>query len=300
MIQRHAYNGFTWVDCECPTDDEVRGLIDEFGIEQLVAKELLTPTVRSRVEPYPGYLYVILHFPNLTDDGDVEVDFVIGKDFIVTTHYRSVDSILEFSKLFEVDSILDRSNIGKHPGFVFYYMLRELYQGLGDQLDVLSSVLSDIETNIFDEREREMVIELSLTNRKLLRFRSSLQHHHSVVSSFEQASVKLFGEDYMYYARAIVGEYAKVASTLDHLRAYLSELRSTNDSLLSTKQNEIMKNLTIMAFVAIPLTLIASIFGMNITEMPIVREQHSFWLILILMATVATCAFSFFKYKRWI
>lgn len=300
MITRYQHTDLTWVDCENPTADEVRDLITEFSIDPHVGNELLSPTVRSRVERYDNSTYVILRFPSLTHEEEIEIDFIIGKKFLITTRYNAVDAMHDFSKLFEVDSILDRSNMANHAGFIFYYMMRELYRSLSDQLDVLMSVLHDIETDIFKGRERAMVIEISHINRRLLRFRSSLEYHESILTSYESVSHSIFGEEYDYYSRTITAEYRKVSKALDHMRAYLAELRETNNSLLTTKQNEIVKNLTIMTFVILPLTLVASVFGMNAEHIPLIGDPFDFWKILVIMLALGSCMFIFFKFKKWL
>jgi magnesium transporter len=83
-------------------------------------------------------------------------------------------------------------------------------------------------------------------------------------------------------------------------RASLLELRETNNSLLTTKQNELMKTFTIMAFLMLPLSLIAGVFGMNAEHMPIIGNAFDFWIVLGCMLAVVVVFFAFFKYKRWL
>ena len=132
MTKEHKYKKLTWIDLDNPTQDEVKDLAIKYDIDALTANELLTPTIRPRVDYHDNYIYLILHFPNGHNDKSgfkkriEEVDFVIGKDFIITTHYTSIDALLEFSKVFEVESILDKSNMTDHAGFVFFYMIQNL------------------------------------------------------------------------------------------------------------------------------------------------------------------------------
>jgi magnesium transporter len=78
-----------------------------------------------------------------------------------------------------------------------------------------------------------------------------------------------------------------------------SELRETNHALVSTKEGEVMKTLTIMAFVTFPLTLFSSLFGMNATHMPFMGRDYDFWIIVGIMVTIAISFFTYFRYKRW-
>ena len=142
-------------------------------------------------------------------------------------------------------------------------MVQNLYQALGHELDVLDRRLEDIEEHIFTGDERKMVIEISQTGRTIHDFRQLLLPHQEMLASLVQPATKLFGAEYAFYVRTIEGAYERVRNLLEHLRESLTELRETNNSLLSTKQNEIMKTLTVLAFVTFPLMLISSIFGMN-------------------------------------
>jgi len=97
-----------------------------------------------------------------------------------------------------------------------------------------------------------------------------------------------------------VREYEHVRHALMNARELLAELRTTNDSLLYAKQNEVMKTLTIMAFVTFPLTLLAGIFGMNTAYTPLVGRSYDFWIVIGIMLALTVLFFSFFKYRKWL
>jgi len=276
----------------------------EFDVHPLVANELLSPTVRPKVDLYDNLIYLILHFPAFSHrhgtSPEQEVDFIIGKNFIITTHYETIDPLHEFSKIFEVNSIIDKSHMGAHGGFIFFYIVKELYKSLSQELEYINEGLETIEAKIFQEKEKELVTDISLINRDLLNFKQAIRLHQDVLISLEVAGEQFFGDKFGYYLRAVTGEYYKIAGQLDGHRETILELRNTNDSLLSTKQNEIMKVLTIMAFVTFPLALIASIFGMNTESIPIVGSENDFWIIIGMMLVATMAMFMFFRYKKWI
>lgn len=304
MISRYTYKKLTWVDVQSPTQEEARQLMEEFSIHPLVADELLAPTLRPKADLYPDFIYLILHFPAIShhhDGGrDQEIDFVVGKDFLITTHYDHIDALHEFTRKFEVSSILEKENIGSHAGYILFALLRELYKMLDRELDHINHDFSDIESKIFAGNERDMVTAISHLNRDLLNFKQALRPHKEVLESFESAGAKFFGKEFDFYLRATVGEYYKVSNILDGHRETLLELRNTNDSLLATKNNETMKFLTIMAFFTFPLSLAAAIFGMHAQGTPIIDSQNGFWVILGIMMLGAFSMFAFFKHKKWL
>ncbi|MEK7148595.1 MAG: magnesium transporter CorA family protein [Patescibacteria group bacterium] len=304
MISRYTYKDLVWVDVQSPTQEEVRSLMEEFAIHPLVADELLGPTLRPKVDLYNDFIYLILHFPTIThkhDGGkDQEIDFVIGKKFIITAHYGLVDQLHEFSKVFEVNSILDKLNIREHAGFILFYILKDLYKMLDTELDHINHDFNEIQSKIFSGKERDMVNSISHINRDLLNFKQILRPHKEVLESFEVAGAKFFGKEFSYYLHTIVGEFYKVSSILDGHRETVLDLRDTNDSLLTTKTNDIMKTLTITAFILLPLTFIGQLFGMSFINTPLENNPSAFFITIIAMGVIGTLLFGYFKFfKKW-
>jgi magnesium transporter len=307
MISEYTHNKITWIDLENPTADEARGLAEKYSIDPLVANELLSPTTRPRVDYHGNYIYLILHFPvnhNASDNGPStameEVDFIIGKDFIITVRYGVVDALLEFSKTFEVKSILQDNKSYDHAGYIFFHMVRHLYRGLDNRLETIHDSLMEVERKIFSGKEKKMVLEISRINRLLLNYKQSTDLHNEILESFKVAGQDMFGKEYEYHAHGIIGEYYKVRSEMNSAKEYLDELRSTNDSLLTTKQNQIMTVLTSITFIVLPLSLVASIFGMNTTNTPIVGHSEDFLIILAFMLALAAVTFILFRFKKWL
>jgi len=264
----------------------------------------LRPTIRPKVDFYDNHIYLILRFPAIThkhDGGDNhEIDFILGKNFIITAHYDHIDQLHESSKVFEVSSILDKSVIGHHAGFIFFYIIKDLYKMLDGQLEHINNDFIEIQSKVFSGNEREMVNSISHINRDLLNFKQIIRPHKEVLESFEIAGTKFFGQEFSYYLRSIIGEYYKISSILDGHRETVLDLRDTNDSLLTTKTNDIMKTLTITAFILLPLTFIGQLFGMSLIYIPFAANPYAFWVIVSVMGVVGVCLFGYFKFfKKW-
>ncbi|MDP3955717.1 MAG: magnesium transporter CorA family protein [bacterium] len=303
MISRLEHDGIVWVDLDRPTPEEIQTIAKEFKIHSLVADELYAPSERSKVDPYDDYTYLIFHFPSCIKGSgkceEREIDFVLGKKFLITTHYETENAIIEFAKKFEVNAELRKRKLS-HAGYVFYYLMIEMYAGVKRDIRLVSYQLSEIEHQIFTGQERQMVINLSLASRNIIDFKRAIRHHEGLLDSFEKIANSFFNNHFNYYLDDLDGEYGKIKNLLDATKETLVELRETNDSLVSTKMNEIMKNLTIMAFVTFPLSLIAAIFGMNTVQMPIVGHPFDFWLIVGVMLISVIYMYSYFKYRKWI
>lgn len=306
MISRYTYSGLTWVDLESPTQDEVQHLLGEFNLPSLVGEEILTSTLRSKVDLYDDLIYVILHFPTGTGEtfakaGEQEVDFILGKKFIITVRYELIDPIHEFAKLFEKNSLGSNERMMNHSGYLFMEMLKQFYRHSFHELESIGQSIREIEDRIFENKEESVVRDISKTGRRLLDFKQAIRFHEDVLRSYETSSIRFFGEEYGYYATLITSEFNKVNALLDSQRDVLAELQRTNDSLLSTKSNDIMKTFTIMTFVMVPLTIITGVFGMNTSDgLIFIQDIHDFFFVISAMVLTACVMFIFFRFRKWL
>ena len=305
MIKKYTYKSVTWIDVENPTTDEVRSLVEDYSINTSVAKDLQLPTYKEKITMHKNYLYLVMHFPALRrgsdgDSKDQEVDFIVGKDFIITTRYESIDALERFEKMFEVNSILQKEKMEDHAGYVFYYIIKELYRAISDEVDSLNDSLEIVEKSIFKGEEKEMVWSISKLNRDLLHLNHTITSHKEIFESLPGLTVKFFGEEFADNCDKLLNEYYRIQDVMENSVDFLKELRDTNDSLLNTKQNEIMKILTILTFMALPFTVITGFFQMNTTDTPFVNHAHA-WPIIVGTEIVAVIIlFTFARLKKWL
>ncbi|OGG49365.1 hypothetical protein A2704_04280 [Candidatus Kaiserbacteria bacterium RIFCSPHIGHO2_01_FULL_54_36b] len=303
MHTRYEHNGLIWIDLESPSRDEVQNVMDEFSIAPLIAEELLLPSTKPRVEFYSSYAYLVLHFPALRHSHktrEQEIDFIVGHKFLITTHYDVIDPLHKFSKVFEVNSLLDKSNVGDHAGFMLFYMLKKLYQAVEHEVEYTRRDLDTIEDHIFSGHEVAMVSNISRTARDLLNLRLRIEPHREVLKDFESGAAQFFGPDFVPYLRATSDEYYRVHNHIMRATEFLHELRETNNSLLTTKQNETMRVLTIMALLTFPLALFVAIFDINATSNPIIGLPYDFWIIVSAVVVIGSGMLWYFRHKKWL
>lgn len=309
MINTYTYKALTWIDLESPTRDEVKKVMEEHRLDPLVAQELLSPNLKPRIEKYPDFLYLILNFPTITQrtkkkgltKGRVqEIDFLIGKNVIITARYDAIDPLHHFAKVFEVNSVLDKGEMGEHAGYIFFYMMERIYRSLRDELDAMDDQLIHIEEDIFAEREREMVFEISAVSRSLLDLKKSLAHHRAILTTYSAMSEAFFGQGYESHVRHLIDEFGKIEETIRGQFELLEELRSTNDSLLSTKQNEVMKFFTVITSIIFSIELLLSILLIELDSNPFLTVAGNYAITLIVISACALGLLGFFKYKKWL
>lgn len=304
MIKKYTHKTITWIDAESPTAEEVRSLMEEYSIDPNVARELQLPSYKEKIVLHKKYLYMVMHFPVLrhSNNGNIdqEIDFIVGKNFIITTRYETIDALEKFTKFFEVNSVLDKGIMEDHAGYVLYYIIKELYKSISDELDSITDRLKKIEKEIFGGREKEMVFEISGANRDLINIDHALRTHKDVLDSLEKVSAEAFDAQFHENTVKINNDYYRVQNILSNNIDFLKELRDTNDSLLSTKQNETMKILTVITFLGMPFSIITGFFQMNTAHTPLLGVTNDWQMIVSLELFVVVILFIFAKLKKWL
>jgi magnesium transporter len=304
MIKKNTNKSITWVDVVNPTTEDMRSLMEEFNLVPSVARELQLPTYKQKISFFDDYLYMVMHFPAFRHSHkggeDQEIDFIVGKKFIITTRYEHIDALEKFSKDFEVNNILDKGIMEDNAGYVLYYIIKELYKSMSDEIDSIKDSLKFIESKIFKGEEKEMVTEISKTNHKLININRTTLSHKEVLESLEKSGEKIFGTGFKENFSKILDEYYRIESSLKSDIELLSGIRGTNDSLLSSKQNGTMKILTIITFLALPFSIITGFFQMNTTSTPLVGANYDWQIVVVTEVTVVVLLFIFVKIKKWL
>ncbi len=302
MISKYTYKKLTWIDVQKPSREEVDRLREDFSIPQVVCEELLGESVRAKVETYDDLIFMIMHFPtqNPTTSHtlDQEVDFVVGRNFVITVHYEPVEALTVFSKQFNVGSKLERGKEITHAGYLLHFMTKELYFSVVRSLYDMDAWLKEIEKNIFAGHEEKMVVSISNLNRVMIDYTQSLRFHQETLSSFQIAAKEFFGQDFAYELSRMMGEYNKVQHFLDGHKELLKDLRETNNSLLDTKTNRTVKKLTALSFIMLPLTLVVGIFGMNMSMIYIQNGTH-FLMVISGMVLLGLIMYWYFRARQW-
>jgi magnesium transporter len=304
-LTTHTHKKLTWIDVVSPTKEEVDALVEQYHIPPLVGTELLTSTRRSRSDMYDSCAYIVLHFPKKEHDvsGKTlhEIDFIVMPEVLITARYINDASLQEFVELFDTNSSTSTSLSEIHDvGSLVHTMIEKLYLSFEHDLERIGKALENIEGKIFADQEKKVVHSLSLLGRELADFKKALGYHEEALEEIATSGQTLLGDSFNHHMRSIIGDYRRIRHQLAGEESFFDELRQTNNSLLAIKQNEVIKTLTIMAFITFPLTLVAGIFGMNTIHAPFVGGTYDFWIIIILMAILSVSMYSFFKYRRWL
>ena len=306
MIKKYTYGRITWTDLENPTAEEVEIVAESHKLRHSIARELMDSSNSSKAVVYSDYIYLVLQFPLRLKRGDYhvitdhEIDFIIGKDFVITTHYKVIESLEHFGKAIETNAILEKEKIEDHAGHLFYYITKRMYGHMRHDIDTVNAELTAAEDRIFSGEEKDMVEVISNLSRELLDFRQTCRAHFETLESLDKSKSDFLDQGFGPYITDIKENFIMVRDAVVNGHELAKELRETNDSLLTTKQNETMKVLTVVAFVTFPLSLFAELFTMNTVHTPIIGQPHDFEIIIGIMVVLALFMIWYFKRKKWL
>lgn len=293
----------TWIDIEKPTKDDINYLKDNFDFHPLILEEIPAPTLRSKVEEFPNYLYLVLHLPiynrRTKENKPFEIDFLVTHSHIITSHLsNNFPHLTEFFKKLEKEESSRKHFMHQTTGHLLYYLINFLISACVPSLDHISQKIDHIELKIFKGRQKEMVEEISLTKRDLLDFRRIIKPQKTILESLLRRGPLFFGEYLRPYFEDLVGSNDQLWNQLENDKETLEALAQTNDSLLSYKLSETMKVLTIFATLLLPATLVTGLFGMNADNMPLVQSEFGFWIIISIILAMLSTFLIFFKKKK--
>jgi magnesium transporter len=304
MVFRHEREGTTWVDLEQPTSDELSAAMREFGVSARIESELALPSPVPITASEENAALLILHFPTHDDEDAThvqEVDVVAGSNFLITVRYEVVAALHALHKSLEAHELLGLS-AKLSSDELLELVLDKIFDSTRDHAKHVASRLTKIERDMFSGKERDTVRLISGINREFLHLEAALADNEDPLAHFLSSLERrgFFGKNFNERATRILSERDHVARLISTHRAVATELQETNSALLNATQNEIIKTLTVITFIILPLDLLANIFELNFSDLPFAHSPHAFWIVIGIMAAIALLLTGYFARRRWL
>lgn len=303
MIERYLNKNITLLDVTHPTTEEIRDIFVEFSLPLKFASELTSTTQQSKVLLAKNAIKLTLDFPVVkrTDmDRPHEVKLIATPNCLIIIRFEDINAVHSFKQKFEVVNILEGKKEKLTGIHYFFLFLDTLYTDINTKLDYLESKINLVEETLFDQDDKETLFEISNISRRLISFSHVMAAHEIVLRDINLEVEKMLGKKWLQDVTGLLELYRYVSARVKTLSSTIEDLRNTNNTLLNTKQNEVIKTLTIMAFVTFPLSLFSSMFGMNTAHTPILGLPGDFWIIIGIMTFIALCFFVYFRHKKWL
>jgi magnesium transporter len=302
-IAELSANGLTWIHADEPGALEVAELAERFGFHELDSEDVLSRRQRAKIDEYPGYLFLVLHFPRYDKRvqrlNAAELDVFIGPDFLVTLPNVELLPVTYLFRRCEDDPALREELFSKGSGYLLYHVLDDLFDYCFPMLDKIAWKLDAVEDEMFEGRSEEVVRDISNVKQEIISYRKIIKPERSTLRVLERSTQRFLPEGLEVYYGDIVDAAERIWDLLDNYKEVVEALEQTNESVISHKQGHVLSVLTVIATVVLPLTLIASIFGMNV-QVPGEGDLNAFWAIFGLMVVLGVGMVGYFKYRRWL
>jgi magnesium transporter len=297
--------GLTWIHLDAPTADEANMLAERFGWHPLDIEDVLSKRQRPKIDEYAddGYLFGVLHFPvydkAIQRLNAGELDFFLGADYLVTLPAVELLPVTRlFRRCYEDKELRDRL-FSKGSGRLFYEVLDDLFDYCFPILDKIAHKLDSIEDALFEERAEDVVRDISNVKQEIISYRKIIKPERSTLRLLERRVERFLPEELELYFDDIVDAAERIWDLLDNYKEVVDGLEDTNESVISHRQNDILRILTVFSVVLLPLTLITGIFGMNV-HFPGFDTAAAFWAIVGFMVATGIGLVAFFRFKRWL
>lgn len=301
MVEIIEYKTLKWYHIHNPVEDDITFLKEHFHFHPLDLEDCLSKTQRPKIDIYQDYLFTILHFPHFDKDKKFirtnEVKIFWGHEYIITignVHWVVRDMFSNCS----YDDILKEELMSRSSDFLFYKVLERLLIESYKHLSYIGEEIEVINAALFGKHARNTIERISVTRRNVILLDTIFKPQLRVFRLFESGDIKGFAENMDVYWGNILDMYNKIWDNTEDYRDIIEGLSKTFDSLQTNRTNEIMKVLTLISSILLPLTLIASMYGMNII-LPFQYHPHAFWIVGGGMVSIAMLFVIYFKRKKW-
>ena len=296
--------GLTWVHLERPGAASVAELQGRFGWHALDVEDVLSKRQRPKVDEYPDerYFFAVLHFPVYDKVvqrlNAAELDLFLGADYLVTLPTVELLPVTRLFRRCEEDEALRAQLFAKGSGRLLYEVLDDLFDYCFPILDKIGHKLDSIEDDMFEGRSREVVRDISNVKQEIISYRKIIKPERPTLRVLERRVEQFLPEELDLYFDDIVDAAERIWDLLDNYKEVVEALEDTNESVLSHQQNDVLRLLTLISVMVLPLTMLTGLFGMNVV-FPGEGSRTAFWVILGALATTLAGMVGFFRYKRW-
>ncbi len=302
------HGGLRWINVERPAALERAWLEEHFEFHPLDHEDVASRNQRPKIDEYPDYLFIVLHYPVF--DKEVgrlnagELDMFVGPDYLITIPNTPLQPVRYLFERCRGSEEAREALFSKGPGYLLYKVVDDSFDYCFPMLRKIGNKLDRIEGEIFEGRSEEVVRDISNVKQETINFRKIIRPQRTVLRDLERTKQRYLAEDLEIYFDDIVDACERIWDMLENYKEVVEALEDTNESVLSHRVNDVLRVLTAFSVVILPLTLLASVFGMNVGLPgggdPGGGPGAAFWAVVGSMAGLLVAMLAFFKRRGWL
>lgn len=286
-----------WADFNNPTPEEAQKLESYFHFHPLAVEDCLHTLQRPKMDYYEGMQFFVLHALQSDTLQAIEVDLFLSQTFVVSFHQQPLAEIDEAWE--RIVSAADKRALGKDgPSFTAYTIMDKLVDQYFPSLFAIEDELADLESQGEKDSVEALMNQVFALRARLLRLRRTVVPMRDLLYRIVNSQHLEHHKHHAYFSD-IYDHLLKLADMIEADREMTADLRDSYISVNSDRMNTIMKTLTVITTIFMPLTLIAGIYGMNFVNMPELHWRYGYFFVLVLMFVLGAGMVVWFVRRGW-
>jgi magnesium transporter len=304
-VEQIEAEGLRWVNIEHPGPLERAWLEEHFEFHALDLEDVLSRNQRPKIDVYDEYLFIVLHFPIFDHAakrlGAGELDVFVGPEFVVTIPNQPLQPVEYLFERCRTKEELREQLFSRGSGYLLYRLVDDSFDYCFPMLRKIGNKLDALEDDIFGGRSEAVVRDISNVKQEIINFRKVIRPQRPVLRDLEKVKLRYLATDLdlEIYFDDIVDAHERIWDMLENYKEVAEALEETNESVISHRLNDILRVLTSISVVILPLTLIASIWGMNV-KVPGQDNLTDFYVIIAVMAAILVGLVFYFRKRGWL
>lgn len=332
-----TYNGLSFINLNKPTEDEVRFLNKNFGFSMLNLEDYLYKTQIPKIETYNDYSLLVMDVPYITQAGKSrkdktsgkpffipnavssrislpsfpkiprkkrisagEVDFFVGRDYVVVLHDDKTPQIDELFEMCKITSKRREELMGQGSVYLMYRIIDVLVDAAFSYLEDITNTIDYIDKKLEESSTSSVIEDISMTRRNIVVFETMIKPALAIYSDLEKGKYKELNGEMVQYWSNILDHLQKIWERLEDNKELIQGISSSHESILSNRNNELVKFFTLVTAMAFPFVLVNNLYSMNVGGLPYAREPWIVWVLFLLAFTGGGIVLLYFKYRDWL
>lgn len=290
-----------WVDLSSPTEGELGMLADVFQFHELAIEDARASTHHPKVEEYPGFLYLILHGIDFHASrhrfATHDVDFFLGPTYLVTVHAGKSRSVARMREICPRNGFA----LAEGPASLMHRIVDGMVDNYQPEVEKLERRIDELEALVVSGGRREVMREIIALKKDVSALRRITLPQRDVVARLARREFGAVGENVAYRFRDVHDHLVRLADEATNFQERLAMLLDAHLNFVSNRLNAVMKVLTVIATIFMPLTVLTGLYGMNVAipHLP-GGDRAQFWWIVGIMAAISGVMLWLFRRRRWL
>jgi len=304
-IEQIDAEGLRWVNIENPGAPERAWLEENFDFHALDLEDVLSRNQRPKIDVYDEYLFIVLHFPVFDPSvgrlGAGELDLFVGPGYLITLPNQPLQPVEYLFERCRAKEEMREQLFSRGSGYLLYRVVDDSFDYCFPMLRKIGNKLDALETEIFERRSEEIVRDISNAKQEIINFRRVIRPQRPVLRDLEKVKHRYLAEDLdlEIYFDDIVDAHERIWDMLENYKEVIEALEESNESVISHRVNDILRVLTSISVIVLPLTLVASVWGMNV-RVPGEQGMTAFWIVVGAMFAILVGMVAYFRRRGWL